>query len=81
MSSILDPSLLQEVMRLPDAHRSKLVALLLESLEDGETPATPEEVKAAWVAELDFRAAEADSGAVSGLPFDQAWREIAGPNR
>ncbi|MEZ6050118.1 MAG: addiction module protein [Planctomycetaceae bacterium] len=47
-------------------------------LDDVDTAATPEEVKAAWTAELNRRAADIDSGAVSGVPYEEAWRRIAG---
>jgi putative addiction module component (TIGR02574 family) len=78
MPSTLDPELLQNVMRLPENQRSELAARLLESLEEDDAPSTPEEVRSAWIAELDRRARESDSGAVGGIPYEQAWREISG---
>jgi putative addiction module component (TIGR02574 family) len=80
MLSTLDPTLLQKVMQLPEEQRSELASRLLESLDDVDTAATPQEIKAAWVAELDRRAAEGDSGAVPGVSYDEAWRQIAGPD-
>jgi hypothetical protein len=80
MLSTLDPELLQKVMQLSEAQRSELAGRLIESLDDLDTAVTPEQVKAAWVAELDRRAAEADSGTVPGVPFEVAWQRIAGRN-
>lgn len=78
MPSTLDPNLLQRLLQLPDEQRSELAGRLIESLEDADNAATPEEIKLAWLAELDRRAGEADSGAVLGVSYDQAWQQIAG---
>lgn len=78
MISTLDPGLVQKVLELPEEQRFELAGRLLESLDDFDTAAAPEEVKAAWIAELDRRAAEANSGTVPGIPYDEAWRRIAG---
>lgn len=77
MPSTLDPSLLQHLLQLPDDQRSELAGRLIESLDDTDTAATPEDIKLAWLAELDRRAAEADSGTVPGVSYDQAWHQIA----
>ncbi len=78
METTVDPGLLQRLMALPEEQRSALAGRLIQSLDDAETAATPEEVKAAWVVEVDRRATELDSGAVTGVPFEEAWKQIAG---
>ncbi|MEZ6148138.1 MAG: addiction module protein [Planctomycetaceae bacterium] len=71
MPTTIDPNLLQRLMALPEEQRSELAGCLIQSLDDVDTAATPEEVKAAWTAELNRRAADIDSGAVSGVPYEE----------
>ncbi len=80
MPTTVDPSLLQRLMALPEEQRSELAGCLIQSLDDADTAATPKEVKAAWIAELDRRAADVDDGTVTGVPYEEAWRQIAGPD-
>ena len=70
-------SLLRQAMRLPIAQRAELVDKLLESLHPDGDDATPEAVKAAWVAECGRRMAESDAG-TPGIPLEDAWPRIAG---
>jgi putative addiction module component (TIGR02574 family) len=60
--------LFEEAMRLDPEERAALAGLLLESLE----PEAEEGVEQAWVAEVERRMAELDSGAVQPI----AWEEL-----
>jgi len=60
--------LFEEAMRLDPEERAALAGLLLESLE----PEVEEGVEQAWVAEVERRMAELDSGAVQPI----AWEEL-----
>jgi putative addiction module component (TIGR02574 family) len=60
--------LFEEAMRLHPEERAALAGLLLESLE----PEAEEGVEQAWVAEVERRMAELDSGAVQPI----AWEEL-----
>ncbi len=59
--------LFDEVMRLDPEERATLMRLLIDSL-DAESE---EGVDAAWVAEVERRMAELDSGAVQSLSWDE----------
>ena len=52
-------------LELTDAERAALAGMLLDSLEPGEDP----EVESAWLAEVDRRVAELDSGAVQPVSW------------
>ncbi len=52
-------------LELTDADRAALAGMLLESLESGEYP----EVESGWLAEIDRRVAELDSGAVQPVSW------------
>ena len=59
--------LFEEAMRLDPEERATLMRLLIESLD-----AEPEKgVDDAWMAEVERRMAELDSGAVQSLPWDE----------
>lgn len=64
--------LLSEVLALPVPERAQLAHRLLESLE-----AVPDdEVDAAWIAELEKRAHDVQTGAVTPIPRDTARQDI-----
>ena len=54
-------------MRLDPKERAELTGLLIESLEPESEPGVEE----AWIAEVERRLAELDSGAVKTIPWDE----------
>ena len=54
-------------MRLDPKERAELTGLLIESLE----PESESGVEEAWIAEVERRVAELDSGAVKTIPWDE----------
>lgn len=54
-------------MRLKPQERAALTGLLIESLE----PESEEGVEEAWLAEIERRMAELDSGSVQTIPSDK----------
>jgi hypothetical protein len=69
MTSTVD-TLEAEVLSLPKADRSRLLDRLVASLDRDD------DVEAAWDAVAAEREAELDSGAVHGLPLDQALAQL-----
>lgn len=63
--------ILEKALELDENARAEVAEALLESLEVTD-PA--EEV--AFVAELDRRAAEMETGAVKGVPWEELWAEL-----
>ena len=63
---------IEKALELDEQDRAEVVAALLESLEVEENP----EEEAAFVAELERRAAEMESGAVKGIPWEELWAEL-----
>lgn len=65
-------------LELTEAERAALAGMLLESLEPGDDP----EVESAWLAEVDRRLAELDSGAVEPVSWslvrDRLRRKLGG---
>lgn len=59
--------LYEEAMRLDPSERAELTGLLIESLE----PESESGVEEAWIAEVERRVAELDSGAVKTIPWDE----------
>jgi putative addiction module component (TIGR02574 family) len=59
--------LYEEAMRLDPKERAELTGLLIESLE----PESESGVEEAWIAEVERRVAELDSGAVKTIPWDE----------
>ena len=68
----LPNKLLQEALKLSTEERAALATALLATL-DG--PADPD-VEAAWVAEIEQRLVEIDSGAVKPVPWQEARASI-----
>lgn len=63
---------LKKALELDEHDRAEVAGALLESLE---VKAAPEE-EAAFIAELERRAAEMESGAVRGIPWEELWAEL-----
>ena len=60
--------LYEEAMKLDPDERAALTGLLIESLD----PESEEGVEEAWIAEIERRMAELDSGTVQAVP----WQEL-----
>jgi putative addiction module component (TIGR02574 family) len=60
----------QELLKLPAADRARLAERLIASLDEDA------EVEAAWRAEVRRRDAELQSGAVQGIPVEDALTTI-----
>lgn len=61
-------------MRLDPEERAALTGLLIESLE----PESEGGVEQAWVAEIERRMVELDSGAVQTIPWDEVRARLYG---
>ena len=66
--------LFEEAMRLDPEDRAALVGLLIESLD----PESEEGVEEAWVAEVERRMAELDSGTVQTIPWEELRARLYG---
>lgn len=66
--------LYEEAMRLDPKERAALTGLLIESLE----PGSEEGVEQAWVAEVERRMTELDSGSVQTIPWEQLRTRLYG---
>jgi putative addiction module component (TIGR02574 family) len=60
-----------KAMALPAEHRAELAELLIQSLEEQDA----EEIKSAWLAEIQRRDQEIRAGAAVTKPADQVLRE------
>jgi putative addiction module component (TIGR02574 family) len=60
-----------KAMALPAEHRAELAALLIQSLEEQDV----QEIKSAWLAEIQRRDQEIRAGAAVTKPADQVLRE------
>ncbi len=69
--------LFEEAMRLTPEERAALTGLLIESLE----PESEEGVEQAWMAEVERRMAELDSGTVQTIPWDELRARLHGSSR
>ena len=69
--------LFEEAMRLHPKERAALTGLLIESLE----PESEDGVEQAWVAEIERRMVELDSGAVQTIPWDEVRARLYGSSR
>ena len=65
--------LLREAMALPVKERADLAAELLASLDDAAAE-DPEEVEAAWAAEIERRARRVMTGETAGIPWEDVRR-------
>ena len=66
--------LYEEALKLDPDERAALTGLLIESLE----PETEEGVEAAWVAEIERRMVELDSGSVQTIPWEEVRARLSG---
>lgn len=65
--------LLQAAMKLPDAERAELAAILADSVGDGSSEA---EIEAAWIAEAKRRLEDIRSGKSKPVPSEEVEREL-----
>ena len=66
--------LLEAALRLPDAERAELAAILADSISDGVPEA---EIEAAWLAEARRRLEDIHSGRSKAVP----WKQVDGKLR
>ncbi|MFV8751808.1 addiction module protein [Nannocystaceae bacterium ST9] len=66
-------SILEAAMRLPEAERAELVAILADSIGDGSSP---EEVEASWLAEAKRRAAAIERGELGLVDSDEMMARL-----
>lgn len=69
--------LFEEAMRLDPKERAALTGLLIESLE----PESEDGVEQAWLAEIERRMVDLDSGAVQTIPWDDVRARLYGSSR
>jgi putative addiction module component (TIGR02574 family) len=69
--------LFEEAMRLNPEERAALTGLLIESLE----PESEEGAEEAWVAEIERRMVELDSGVAQTIPWDELRVRLYGSSR
>ncbi len=67
-------------LTLPESDRVDLIGALLDSL-DQEAEEAEEGVEAAWLAEIDRRARELESGAVKSIPWEVVRERLARAQR
>jgi putative addiction module component (TIGR02574 family) len=61
----------EKALKLDEHGRAEVVEVLMRSLEIEDI-----EEEANFVAELDRRAAEMETGAVRGIPWEELWAEL-----
>ena len=66
---------MRDARTLPLAERERLLAELIRDLQPGNT-ASPEEIEAAWDAEIARRLEEIDSGKVTGIPAEEVFARL-----
>jgi putative addiction module component (TIGR02574 family) len=66
--------LYEEAMRLDPDERVALTGMLIESLD----PESEEGVEEAWIAEIERRMVELDSGTVQTIPWEQLRARLFG---
>ena len=69
--------LYEEAMRLDPDERAALTGLLIESLD----PESEEGVEEAWIAEIERRMVELDSGTVQTVPWEELRARLFGGSR
>ena len=70
--SIQYDMLLQQVMALPSKDRASLAKTVIDSLPDDD----PEDVRAAWIEEIDLRMAAIERGEAGFRPGDQVIADL-----
>ncbi|HKI00755.1 MAG TPA: addiction module protein [Thermoanaerobaculia bacterium] len=66
----------RKALELDERDRAEVAARLLDSLEEDED----EEADTAWVAEIERRAADLESGAVEGIPWEEVRARLMSGN-
>lgn len=74
MSTTAD-EILRGALTLTDADRAEIAARLLRSLDE-PVDASPAEIEAAWVAEIERRCAAIDRGETTMTEWDEVQRKI-----
>jgi putative addiction module component (TIGR02574 family) len=64
-----------KALQLSASERSELIAVLIASLE-GEMQGSPEEIAAAWDAEIERRVADVEAGRTNFVDTDEALRTL-----
>jgi putative addiction module component (TIGR02574 family) len=64
-----------KALQLSASERGELIAVLIASLE-GEMQASPEEIAAAWDAEIERRVADVEAGRANFVDADEALRTL-----
>lgn len=65
--SVQYDSLVQQVLALPSKDRASLAKTVIDSLHED----SPEEIRAAWLEEIDLRLAAIDRGEAKFYPVDE----------
>jgi putative addiction module component (TIGR02574 family) len=65
-------ALFRDASELSEHDRATLAGLLIESLEAESEP----DVEAAWLAEIERRVADVESGAVETIPWEEVRRRL-----
>ena len=65
-------AIVEEARKLAPEERLELFDLLDATFADDEGDGTPDEVQAAWLDEVERRAARADRGETRSIDFDEA---------
>jgi putative addiction module component (TIGR02574 family) len=66
----------RQALKLDEDGRAEVAARLLDSLEQADT-----EAEAVWLTELERRAAELESEAVQGIPWEDLRERLRDPSR
>lgn len=65
--------ILELAMALPESERAVIVVVLIDSIGDGSPP---EEIEAAWLAEVERRREDLHSGRTTAVPWEEVRREL-----
>ena len=65
-----------EVLKLPQEERARLVELILRSLESDFPEENQTDVDAAWEAEIERRVSDIKSGRVRPIPGEDVFKEL-----
>ena len=65
-------AIIEQARKLSQQERLELVGLLEAELSGEESEGTPEEIEAAWLDEVERRAAKADRGETASVDFEDA---------
>lgn len=71
--AIFRDDIFRKALALAPSDRAELVSLLIDSLDEG----VEQGAEAAWLAEIDRRAQELESGAVRSIPWELVRERLA----